>query len=343
MEKGILIKDIKPNYEIAGIFIVVNPALLQSRSGVYWRLSLADATGSLEGKIWAPKSLEYDAMPNGEPAHVLARSVLYREQLQLYVDELHFLSEEEKKRIDQRDFLPASERDPDEMLQELKELAMAEFQHAPWRRLFLSVFSSSEMEHAFKRSPAARSIHHAWLGGLLEHTLGVAKTCLMLADLYPDIDRQTLLAGAIYHDLGKVREFSSEFAIEYTDEGSLHGHGYLGLEMLLPHLQKSRLENHLAEHLKHLILSHHGLPEFGAAKIPQTREAFLLHFADNIDARMTQCNSIFEEENVEPGNWSNWQKSLERKIFNPLPTPARTRSQNDKPDQEEICLSLLKE
>lgn len=344
MEKGILVKDILPNDEITGIFIVVNPVQLQSRNGVYWRLALSDASGSIEGKIWAPKSLEYDTLASGEPAIINARSVVYRDQLQLYVDELRYLDEEEKSQVDQRYFLPVSTRDLDAMLQDLKNLALSEFQHAPWRKLFLSVFNNADLEHAFQTTPAARNIHHAWIGGLLEHTLGVARICLMLSDLYPEVDRQALLAGAIYHDLGKIREFSSEFAISYTNEGSLQGHAYLGLEILQPHLQQSHLEQPLADHLKHMILSHHGQPEFGASKLPQTKEAFLLHFADNIDARMMQCKTIFENEKVEAGDWSSWQKTLERKIFNPPTTPKRDKSQqNSKPDQEMICLSLLKE
>lgn len=342
MEKGNLVRDLLPDMDITGIFIIVNPALLPSRNGVYWRFSLVDATGSVEGKIWPPKSLEYQEMPGGRPALAKGRSLQYREQLQIRVDQLRYLTEAEAREINPGYFLPVSGRDIDGMMRELRDLAQEEFQHPAWRRLFLSVFGDAEIERGFMTSPAARNIHHAWVGGLLEHTLGVARLCMSLADSYPELDRQTLLGGAIFHDLGKIQEFSSEFAIEYTDEGQLAGHGYLGLEILLPHLRKSRLEPHLASHLKHLILSHHGLPEYGATKIPQTREAFILHFADNIDARMTQCKGIFENEKIRPGEWSSWQKALERKVYNAMPTPGKDGTQEKKP-QEERCLSLLKE
>lgn len=342
MEKGNLIRDIIPDMDIAGIFIIVNPALLSSRNGVYWRFSLVDATGCVEGKIWPPKSLEYPEMPGGRPALAKGRSLQYRDQLQIRVEQLRYLTEAEAREIDPGNFLPVSQRDIDAMMRELRDLAQEEFQHPAWRRLFLSVFGDGDIERAFMTSPAARNIHHAWVGGLLEHTLGVARLCMSLADSYPELDRQLLLAGAIFHDLGKIREFSSEFSIDYTDEGQLAGHGYLGLETLLPHLRKSKLEPYLAEHLKHLILSHHGVPEYGATKFPQTREAFMLHFADTIDARMTQCKGIFENEKIAPGEWSSWQKTLDRKIFNAIATPGKTDSQDRKP-MEETCLSLLKE
>lgn len=342
MEKGNLVRDILPDMDIAGIFIIVNPALLPSRNGVYWRFSLADATGSVEGKIWPPKSLEYPEMPGGRPALAKGRSLQYRDQLQIRVEQLRYLTEEEAQEIDPVNFLPVSKRDIDSMMRELRDLAQKEFQHPAWRRLFLSVFADPDIERCFRTSPAARNIHHAWIGGLLEHTLSVATLCMSLADTYPELDRQTLLAGAIFHDLGKIREFSSEFAIEYTDEGQLAGHGYLGLEILLPHFRKSGLEPYLAEHLKHLILSHHGLPEYGAAKLPHTREAFILHFADNIDARMTQCKGIFENEKISQGEWSSWQKSLDRKVFNSRRTPGKNDPQ-DKKLLEESCLSLLRE
>ena len=342
MEKGCLVRNITPDMEISGIFILVNPSLLSSRNGSYWRIFLTDVTGSLEGKIWPPKSAEYKELPSGLPVIARGRSVLYRDQLQLRVEDLRYLTEGEKQELDKKDFLPVSKRDIDEMMAELRSISLEVFRHGPWRRLFQSVFGEPEIQENFKTSPAARSVHHTWVGGLLEHTLGVAKLCLALADLYPDIDRQTLLSGALYHDLGKIREFSSDFSVEYTDEGQLQGHGYLGLEMLLPHISKSRLEPYLADHLKHLILSHHGLPEYGATKIPATPEAFILHFADNTDARMAQCQGIFEKENVKPGSWSSWQKTLDRKLFHALPTPDPA-SNREKSSQEGICLSLLKE
>lgn len=343
MEKGICVRDIEPNMEISGIFIIANSAQLQGRNGPYWRMSLMDATGSVDGKLWPPKSLDYHELPDGRPVYANGRSVLFREQLQISVEHLRYLEENEIAETDISNFMPVSARNPDEMMVELKELCREEFRHPPWRRLFNGVMNDPALEKAFRQSPAARNIHHAWIGGLLEHTLGVARLCLKLADLYPEIDRQTLLAGAIFHDLGKIREFSQGFSIDYTSEGNLEGHAWLGLEILLPHIEKSGLEPCLADHLKHLILSHHGQPEFGATKLPQTREAFMLHFADNIDARMNQCNAIFKNENIAPGQWSSWQKSLERKLYNATPTPnAKIRTESEKDPAEQLCLLALR-
>lgn len=344
MKKGILIRDIMPNTEITGIFVIVNPLSCQSRNGPYWRMSLTDKTGCIEGKIWAPKSLEYASIPHNEPVLLRGRASLFREQPQIAIETLTFLDQNEKAEIDQNDFLATCARDPQEMMEDLKAICMEEFQHLPWRKFVLDVLNDPIIGEKFKACPAAKNIHHAWLGGLLEHTLGVARICMQLASLYPELDRQTLLAGAIFHDLGKIREFSCDFAIDYTDEGTLEGHAYLGLEMLMPHMRKSRLEQNLIDHFKHLILSHHGTPEYGAVKIPQTMEAFILHFADNIDARITQCKQIFQNENLRPGEWSGWQKSLERKIYRAQATPKGKNANKDKRTaRDEVCLSLLKE
>ena len=187
-------------------------------------------------------------------------------------------------------------------------------------------------------------MHHAYVGGLLEHTLGVFKLCRSLCDLYSELDRQSLLAGALFHDLGKIREFSSGPINDYTDAGRLIGHMSLGLEILQPFLAKSGLEEPLKQHLKHLILSHHGLHEYGAPCLPQTKEAFILHYADNIDAKMGQFRNLFTETESPEPQWSAWQSSLNRKIYKPTPTPGQDQnSQNDKAGALSQCLSLWKE
>ncbi len=350
MEKGSYVKDISPASEARGLFVVSQAAQGQSRNGPYWRLTLADASGSLEAKIWHPLSAEFSEIAVGSVVWAEGRAGLYRDQIQLTVEQLRPLSEEEGAAVDQAALMPASPFPLDDMLDELLGLCKEEFRHAPWRKLTLSVFNNQALRAAFRVCPAAKGVHHAYVGGLLEHTLGVFRLCRRIADQYPQLDRQTLLAGALFHDFGKIREFSGGLANDYTDEGRLLGHLMLGVEMLAPHLDKSGLEENLQRHLKHLILSHHGELQFGAVRQPHTAEALALHYADNLDAKMAQCRSLFEQLGEEGQDWTSWQATLGRPLYRAARTPespqssqaGATPSRGRKKAMREECLSLLK-
>lgn len=340
MEKGVFIKDIEENCRVAGAFVTRDPSQGLSRNGPFWKLTLADNSGSLEAKIWPPLSADFANIAAGAIARVTGRASRYREQLQITIDSFEPLSEEETREIDAADFMPASSRDIEEMFKELRLLCLEEFKYPPWRKLALAALNDADLAYKFKTMPAAKSVHHAYVGGLLEHTLGVFKLCEAIADHYPELDRQTLLAGALFHDFGKIREFSGGFANDYTNEGRLVGHIFLGLEMLAPLARKCGLKDSLLEHFAHLILSHHGEPEFGAAKRPQTPEALALHYADNLDAKLAQCRALFA--NMEQNEWSAWQKTLDRAMFHPARTP-EGKDERKSGRGDNLCLSLLKE
>ena len=328
MEKGHHVKEITPPCEAQGVFAVSQASLAQSRNGPYWRLALSDATGTLEAKIWSPLSTEYAEIPVGSLVEVQGRAALFREQTQLTVERLRVLSDEEAATLPPAAFMPASPYDLDEMMAELHDLLGKEFVHKPWRKFVQAVFRDAELAAAFRVCPAAKSVHHAYVGGLLEHSLGVFKLCRRLADQYAELDRQTLLAGAIFHDIGKIREFSGGLVNDYTDEGRLIGHLELGIEMLAPFWQKAGLEDGLVRHLKHLILSHHGEPAFGAVRLPQTAEALVLHYADNIDAKMAQCRGLFAALEAEEG-WTPYQSTLSRALFRGPRTPQASPAEKE--------------
>ncbi|MFT3959248.1 MAG: HD domain-containing protein [Desulfovibrio sp.] len=342
MEKGCYVKDIGPASEARGIFVVTQAAQGQSRNGPYWRLTLADASGSLEAKIWHPLSAEFSEIAAGTLVWVEGRAGLYRDQVQLTVEQMRFLSDEECAAVDHAALMPASPFPLDEMLDELLDLIKKEFVHAPWRKLVQGFFNNDEMRAAFRVCPAAKGVHHAYVGGLLEHTLSVFKLCRRIADHYPELDRQTFLAGALFHDIGKLREFSGGIANDYTDEGRLLGHLMLGIEMLEPYLAKSGLEEPLQRHLKHLILSHHGELEFGAVRVPHTPEAMALHYADNLDAKMAQCRGLFAQIEGEGEAWTPWQATLGRPVHRAARTPDKAAPATRKKAVKEECLSLLK-
>ena len=344
MEKGVFVKDIVPNSEVSGIFAVAEASLAQSRNGPYWRLVLADASGSLEAKIWSPLSGEFSEISPGTMARVEGRASLFRQALQLAVEKFRPLPADEAASLDQTAFLPASPYPLDAMFDELLALCRQEFTHKPWRRLVLSVLEDARLGPLFRLAPAAKSVHHAYAGGLLEHTLGVFNLCRRMADQYPELDRQTLLAGALFHDIGKVREFSGGLANDYTTEGRLLGHLMLGVEMLGPFLARSGLEAGLQEHLRHLVLSHHGELEFGAVRQPHTPEALALHCADNLDAKLAQCRGLFAALDGDGPGWTPWQATLGRPMYRPPRSPeARAAApKGRKTARREECLSLLK-
>lgn len=340
MEKGHYVKDMVAAGVAAGLFVVAQAAQAQSRNGPYWRLTLADASGSVEAKIWHPLSGEFQDIPAGSLVWAEGRTALFRDQMQLTLEGLRLLSADEAASVDHALLMPASPYDPDTMLAELVALCKEEFRHKPWRKLALTMLEG-QWQVAFRLCPAAKGVHHAYVGGLLEHTLGVFTLCRRIADHYPQLDRQTLLAGALFHDFGKIREFSGGLTNDYTDEGRLLGHIMLGLEMLAPALERSGLEEELQRHLKHLILSHHGEMQFGAVRPPHTAEALALHFADNLDAKMAQCRGLFEQlEGSDPG-WTPYQPTLGRHMHRAMPTPEAAPRERKKAVKEE-CLSLLK-
>ncbi len=319
------IRDIEAGGDVASVFLIGAASLQQSRNGPYWRLELRDATGRVEAKIWSPLSTAFSDLEPGRMAEVEGRAALYRDQIQVTINALRLLEPDEQNVLPLADFLPASPRPPADMLAELEALCQRVLTHEPWQRFALAALRDEALRAALLKAPAAKSIHHAYVGGLLEHTLSVAGLCLRFADHYPQLDRQTLFAAAIFHDIGKLEEMSGGLANDYTDAGRLLGHIVQGLLRLEPFLAASGLEPELALHFRHLIASHHGELEYGAARLPATPEAFALHYADNVDAKIAQCQSLFparDETAATPGmEWSPWQNLLERHLCRAPRTP----------------------
>lgn len=343
------VHDLKAGDEVHSVFLLGAASLQQSRNGPYWRLELRDATGAVEAKIWSPLSASFSDLAAGRIVEISGRAGLFRDQLQVTVEALRPLTDEERGALNLADFMPSSPRPAADMLAEAEALCRTELTHAPWRNFALAVLNDESIRRRLLTAPAAKSVHHAYAGGLLEHMLSVARLCLLMADHYPELDRQTLLAAALFHDIGKLDEMSGGLNTEYTDAGRLLGHIVQGLAMLEPFLAASDVEPDLALHLRHLIASHHGELEFGSPRQPATAEAFVLHHADNVDARVAQWRALFpspaEEETADEGQdarpaeggehevppggasaagleWSPWQNTLNRSLCRPPRTPA---------------------
>ncbi|HBI14927.1 MAG TPA: metal-dependent phosphohydrolase [Desulfobulbaceae bacterium] len=311
--KTVSIADLKEGQQINDLFLVSKKNLAETKSGnPYLALTLMDRTGEIEARAW-DNAARLDALTEvGRIVAVEGQVKAFRDQLQLNITGLQGVNE---KAVDLAHFMPASRRDPGEMRAELAFL-ISSVSDPGLRQLLAGIFRGQLLEE-FCQAPAAKMMHHACLGGLLEHTLSVAGLALIISEHYPRLDRDLLLAGSLLHDLGKVREFSyASVPFDYTDQGRLIGHLVLGAEMArreaekVPELTPERLDR-----LLHLILSHHGRYEFGSPCLPMTSEAILLHHLDDIDAKMELIDRLSEQVEGEGYRWSDYQRSLERFLF----------------------------
>lgn len=313
-----LIQRVQP---VDGIYVLTGVQRRTDRkNNPFWDFFLKDSSGSVNGKIWAtrgrltPETLESDIY-----AHVVGRSGSYNNTPQVTVDSVTPLTPEEIAGLDEADFVAPSPYDGRAAYEELMALAEREFTYEPWKNIVRSFFADGDNAALFMRASAATSMHHAGSGGLAVHTLGVFRVCQAEADVYPDMDRQILLAGALFHDIGKMREMKSTvFETTYTPEGNLMGHLVLGCFMLEPYCRAAGLPDALREHFFHLILSHHGRIDFGAVKLPQSREALALSTADYLDSHMNMMDLHLKDV---PTGQCSYVKGLDAGLYHPERTP----------------------
>lgn len=317
--KQTFINNLEAGQSIVDYFALAQAQKREAKNGPYWQLTLADNSGTMEARIWHPQSALYEHLQAEQFVQVQGQVVLFKDELQMNISALDIIDPQESN-LDLSNFLPCSTPGPQELLAQIEALLKKELHFKPWLDLCTSILQDQELRTALLNAPGAKTIHHAYAGGLLEHTLGIMRICKAMAELYPMVDKEILLVAALGHDLGKAFELSQGISRQYTDPGRLLGHIHLGLEKLEPFIRETQdLPAPLVLHLKHLILAHHGELEFGAPKRPKTMEAFILHFADNLDAKInTIANALTTEDH---GYWSDYQRSLERYLFQPMRTP----------------------
>jgi len=340
MMKNVFIKNIQANTLVQDLFLIVSANLAQAKNGPYWQLTLQDKTGQIEARIWSPASQNYSNLTPGQIVLIKATAQSYNQQVQLNIDSLQPISPEQ---IDLLEFVPSTSTPPEQLYQEIINLIDQEISFSVWQKIFKSVYTNPEIKEKLLSALGAKKIHHAYVGGLLEHTLAVCRICLSLSKLYPQVDKEILLLAASVHDLGKIYEISMDFGHEYTDPGKLLGHIFLGLEKLQPFLQPYEQDpktKDLILHLKHIILSHHGELDFGSPKQPQTIEAMLLHFADNIDAKVNSMQASIDNVSNPNNNWTEYNRALQRYVYVPNQTPTTNSRHQPK---EKLCSLPLKE
>lgn len=338
IQKTHFITDLVPGQAAADIFCIGEARLGQAKNGPFWTLVLEDVTGQVEAKIWSPASQAYPELRPGQFVLVEGQVGTYRDRPQLNVDRLRVLVPEEFT-PDLAQFVASSSEPPEVLLEKLTGLCRSAIAHAPWRKFIATVLAHPDFRDRLIEAPGAKNVHHGYRGGLLEHTLAVCQLVVSICERYPALDKDTLLAAACCHDLGKAWELTAGPARDYTDAGRLLGHIVIGLELLEPLLKKSGVEPELALHFKHILVAHHGEYEFGSPRRPKTAEAFILHFADNIDAKMNQIFGTFETD--QPGEWSPYVRTLERYLYQPVRAPREVAEAKPKAKEKDAAQCLL--
>ncbi|MCA9772726.1 MAG: HD domain-containing protein [Myxococcales bacterium] len=292
------------------LFLVADKSLGKTRHDKpYLRVKLIDRTGAIEAKVWE-RAEEIDALFDvSDCVRVRGRAEAYNGDVQINAQGI---TRVEPGGWRLGDFLPRTEFDPKAMMEELRGILDA-MENRHLRALLFSFLDDPEIARKFMTAPAAQYIHHAWLGGLLEHVLSLSRLIRTIAPLYPGVDWDLVLVGALLHDLGKIEELSYQGPFHYTDAGQLIGHLTMGVLMVhdkiktLPDFPKE-----LELQVKHLIVGHHGALEYGSPKLPQTLEAVVLHHLDDLDSKI---NGIGTWLGQAAGKWTSYHRAYGRAFF----------------------------
>jgi 3'-5' exoribonuclease len=287
----------------------------KKQGGQFLALTLTDKTGSIEARMWDDIAEAVEHCAEGCYVKVQGQVSRYQGKFQITLTKMRNAAVSE---IDPADYMPASRFDVDEMWSELHGYVDA-FANLDLKRLVLSFLDDPAIGEAYRTAPAAKVLHHAWLGGLLEHVLTLVRVCRATAPFYPEVDPELLVTGAILHDIGKIRELSWKNSFSYTLEGQMIGHISIAQGMLVEKIRELEpFPAKLRILVEHMILSHHGKYEYGSPKLPMTPEAVLLNVLDDLEAKMQAMRNEFAKAAANgkgPGEMTDWVRSLERPVL----------------------------
>ena len=306
------IKDLREGEMFSEVYLCKQVQTLKTKAGKsYMALTLQDRTGTADAKIWELGGGigHFEAMDYIK-ADVEVTS--FQGAIQLKITRVRKADEGE---YDVDDYMPCTEKDVEQMLRDIRAMA-ASVSQPHLKQLLAEFFENKSFLELFRKHSAAKSVHHAFIGGLLEHTLSVAQVCEFCAKHYPMLNRDLLVTAALFHDIGKLKELSNFPENDYTDEGNLLGHIDMGAEMVSRKIESIQgFPKTLAAELKHCILAHHGELEFGSPKKPALCEALALSMADNLDAKMETLRELFRDNGSTAVNgWLGFQRLLESNI-----------------------------
>ena len=282
--KSFYVRDLQPNQVMTTTFLVHTKDIRQKKSGEpYLSLLLGDRTGDIDAKMWDNVAEVMDTFERDDFVKVKGLLQIFQNRPQLTIHKMMRLDD---SAVEPGDYFPCSERSGDEMFAELREI-IAGIRNPHLHALLDAFMDDEPMARMYRTAPAAKTVHHAFLGGLIEHVLSVCRLARMMAPHYRDIDLDLLLTGAILHDVGKISELTYERTFGYSTDGQLLGHIIIGMRMLNEKIaQVPDFPPKLRTLVEHMIVSHHGEMEYGSPKVPVFPEALLLHHLDNLDSKM---------------------------------------------------------
>jgi 3'-5' exoribonuclease len=311
--KSPFVTELEPNQVITTSFLVHSKEVRQKKGGeLYLSLILGDRTGELDAKMWDNVGEVVDEFERDDFVKVKGLLQVFHNRPQLTIHKMRRMDDSE---IDFYDYFPSSRRDPDEMWKELRAIVSG-FSNSHLKALVDSILDEPDVALRYRRAPAAKQIHHAWLGGLIEHVLSLCALARMTASHYRHIDLDLLLTGAILHDIGKIYELNYERGFSYSNDGQLLGHIHIGLRLVADKLRSMpAFPVHLRTLVEHMILSHHGRLEFGSPKLPQFPEALLLHYLDDMDSKMECMRALVERDRLVEGCFTSFHPALDRSVL----------------------------
>ncbi len=326
MPRRSFIADLEPNQLVEGVYAVQNCQLGMTRGGKpFLKCLLADRTGKTPGRMWNASEQLVATLPTDGFVYIEGQTQPYQGEIQIIIQQIAATAPSEE---DMLDLLPSTSFDIDEMFNALR-TKLQSIEHPALQALTGQYLADEDLMHRFRQAPAAMTLHHAFLGGLLEHTLSLLRLADAFCPLYPKLNRDVVLTGLFIHDLGKCMELTWEEGFGYSDDGQLVGHtarGVMWLEQKAARCAEagSPVPLPLLRVLHHIILSHHGKPEFGALKIPSTPEAIAVSLLDNLDAKMQMAMSAAREESGKAaelgGHFTEKIWALETRLYRPDPT-----------------------
>lgn len=307
------VADLMPGSRVEGRFLVARKALRQGgRAGQFLDLTLCDATGRVTARVWDNAAAAAERFAQGDVVRVVGAAETYRDELQVRVDRIEAVPREQ---ADPSDFLPRTAKDIGELEKRLGETVKS-VKNDHLHGLLMAFFRDPEFRKRFCSAPGAKALHHAYIGGLCEHTVEVVELCGKVAEVYPQLDRDLLVTAAILHDIGKTEELTWETAFDYSDAGNLLGHLVLGERMVRERTDDIEgFPEELKMLLSHMILSHHGTGEFGSPKVPMTAEAIALHHAEDLDAKVNMFLGQIEEARKKGRRWTERHFLLQRALY----------------------------
>ena len=307
------VNEIKDRDPVNAVFLVKDKILAMAKNGKpYMNLRLMDKSGDIEAKVWDNTELLDKQFDKDDFVKVRGKASVYMNKMQVVIAEIAKVPEAE---VMLADFLPESPRDGAEMRQELT-ATVAALGNPHLKGLMEAFLGDEQLMGLYCMAPAAKGMHHVYLGGLLEHSLALVKLAKTIVPLYGGINEDLLVVGALLHDVGKIYEMSFERAFDYTDAGKLLGHITIGVELVDEKIrQVEGFPRELALLLKHMLLSHHGQYEYGSPKRPKTIEATILNYLDDLDSKINGIRAHIAKETASSSRWTAHHRLYDRYFF----------------------------